>query len=1229
MIYIKHRVRTASDFVDEPVVIERFSGLTIAELAPEGATGCVYKDEVLNTSSDEWNSVVVDDETSIAYFTAPEGIELAIAAIGYIVYAASLAVTNAIVGLIGYGLIKGLQYGITALLPGVPTPDGPSSEGGQSTNYGFRLTNVIGNNVPIIVLYGESRVAGSVSQYFSRYNSEGNEVLYYCLVLSEGEIEAIGDYTSDQDSLSGEDLPDTLRFDDLDAKDLEGVEVSLRMGSLSQTVMPGFEEQIIQYSQSFVLDSGKYFVWLTKDPCHAVEINFFFEAGLRKIDLTTGETASGSVAFDIEVYDETGTLLISEESQRYRNAKSTAFGFTKRIDFPEYGRYLVRIRKTTPDSYKTENNKFDKMSVGAMSEVKTFGIAHRGRALAGIVVEASDQLSGGFPNTSVICKGRKVYNPVADVTEYTRNNAWCMRDWMLNKKYGLGNKVDASDLDADAFEEWAEYCDELIDPWTGAEAVSGLVRNTDNEGSISPEVSGAWTPLDSWGEWKAEIIAYSVGVSLEIEWTYTPDYETGDPEETFTTTHTDADPETIAYGLEAVANPGQAWSVGDSWTFRVLKEPRCRLDLLIDKFGSAYELAQNIARAGRAVMFVVGSQYTIDIQNQKSIEGGVFALNANVKRDSVNLATESPLSRYNVIEVEFVSRDLDYEQDNVSIETVGISDGVYEEQKQTVRLIGITRRTEANRFADFYRRIQSYQRDSIKFTGGIDAVTMFPGQVFKFNDVERESVISGRIASYVASTSVTLDAPDGIDLEEGEVYTYTERQADGTVSVRDFVVPSTANYTTIPVAPFDTDPTGNPYIIGRKTTDSQLYVCASISAIEDVTEREILGVLYTDDIFSDDAPPVATSFVAPELGDPPANVTDLALVETVSGGQSQIDLSWTASAGTPAALRYKVYYKAYDSDYVLVGETAGTTFTDLVRLPTGTAITYAVQPISETGAVNPLTSVSTISYAIRRFGSVIIDYPDDVPSASVGSISGTDATLSWGSVAGVDGYEVRIGGWHDSVLIYRGTSTSCPIKLNNLAQRYHIRAYNVIGGTPFYSPDDLIQFSPTANFSTFSTEVLSASVDFENTGVIQNGTSIEFLEYESGNALIQTIPYYETRYTSETIDLGSGADTHISTDIRWVPYQIGDYGDLSLIMLHRSFYGEFNKDYLDVETFIQYSTSGNQFLTARLDTNLDQDIVLDARYFKFVVRVKARRQSETPEYPCAGLFTKLEYSFYR
>lgn len=68
-----------------------------------------------------------------------------------------------------------------------------------------------------------------------------------------------------------------------------------------------------------------------------------------------------------------------------------------------------------------------------------------------------DKFPQGVPNITALIKGRKVYDPRTSTTAFSKNPALCVRDYLLDTKYGLGE--DAANIDNDAVIAAANICD--------------------------------------------------------------------------------------------------------------------------------------------------------------------------------------------------------------------------------------------------------------------------------------------------------------------------------------------------------------------------------------------------------------------------------------------------------------------------------------------------------------------------------------------------------------------------------------------------------------------------------------------------------------------------------------------------------------------------------------------------------------------------------------------------
>lgn len=71
-----------------------------------------------------------------------------------------------------------------------------------------------------------------------------------------------------------------------------------------------------------------------------------------------------------------------------------------------------------------------------------------------------DKFPQGVPNITTVLKGRKVYDPRTSTTAYSQNPALCIRDYLLDSKYGLGES--SSLIDDASVIAAANICDEDV-----------------------------------------------------------------------------------------------------------------------------------------------------------------------------------------------------------------------------------------------------------------------------------------------------------------------------------------------------------------------------------------------------------------------------------------------------------------------------------------------------------------------------------------------------------------------------------------------------------------------------------------------------------------------------------------------------------------------------------------------------------------------------------------------
>lgn len=143
--------------------------------------------------------------------------------------------------------------------------------------------------------------------------------------------------------------------------------------------------------------------------------------------------------------------------------------------------------------------------------------AHRLRGLAYIHAMLrwdEKAYAGGLPNISAIVKGRKVYDPRSETTEWSDNPALCIMDY-LTADFGLQATLD--EIDLDSFIAAANICDEFVDTIESSErryTCNGVVDLSSTPQSILEDMltSCAGHLICIGGKWRLRVGAWNPAV---------------------------------------------------------------------------------------------------------------------------------------------------------------------------------------------------------------------------------------------------------------------------------------------------------------------------------------------------------------------------------------------------------------------------------------------------------------------------------------------------------------------------------------------------------------------------------------------------------------------------------------------------------------------------------------------------------------------------------------------
>lgn len=294
--------------------------------------------------------------------------------------------------------------------------------------------------------------------------------------ISEGEIVGLIDGAK---SVLLDGTPVMSTSGDINIPD---VTIQERKGTNDQTHLEGFPAVVNekQYNNIEMLFSAPFVHYINDTNLDAVGIRFTFGA-LQRTDPDSGDVSGITIEYAIDVqvdgqgYQE---LLRTNIVGKY----SAGYQRYHRVELPpaEEG-WEVRIRRLSPNS--TSTYIADEMYLDAVAEILDVKMRYPNTALIGLKFD-SERFSN-IPKVDFRMRGKIIrvpanYNPVTRTyaqsgegttngiwngqfkMAYTTNPAWIFYDLVLNKRYGLGNRIDPSMLDKWSLYSIAQYCDVMV-----------------------------------------------------------------------------------------------------------------------------------------------------------------------------------------------------------------------------------------------------------------------------------------------------------------------------------------------------------------------------------------------------------------------------------------------------------------------------------------------------------------------------------------------------------------------------------------------------------------------------------------------------------------------------------------------------------------------------------------------------------------------------------------------
>lgn len=332
-------------------------------------------------------------------------------------------------------IVVGGMLVMNALMPTTSVDTGTSSLESASPTYSYsNKMNVAQEGTALPLLLGERRIYPPIKGYYisSNGDTQNINILYS---ISEGEIDSISDIYIDGQPL----------------ENYTNVTYETRLGQINQSVIPNFRASTTTVDQSRTLNDNVTIVeyQTSGNINNSLDIVMLIPQGLFNIDQTSGTYNPYSISFKIEYKKESETTY-TVQNHTISGVYKTLNRFTYNIPLSGDSKYDIRITRTS--AFDESSTIANSLTLDYINEIVNTEFIYPGEALLCINALATDQLDGNFP--SVSCMASNIYAGGVWENRPLSNPAWAC----LFLLYYFN--VKPINIDFDAFEEWANYCDE-------------------------------------------------------------------------------------------------------------------------------------------------------------------------------------------------------------------------------------------------------------------------------------------------------------------------------------------------------------------------------------------------------------------------------------------------------------------------------------------------------------------------------------------------------------------------------------------------------------------------------------------------------------------------------------------------------------------------------------------------------------------------------------------------
>jgi predicted phage tail protein len=290
--------------------------------------------------------------------------------------------------------------------------------------------------------------------------------------------------------------------------------VDTRVGTQDQSYMSGFPSVETEQAVSVPLTSDTPWVHQVENTqLTAVRVRFGVPA-LQRSDSTTGNVTGYRIEYAIDLATDGGSYS-QVVTGAFDGKTTTLYERSVRIELPAAATgWLVRVRRITPNAHSSLIA--DTVNIEAITEIIDRKLRYPMSALVGLSFDA--QSFSSVPTRAYDIKGLLIrvptnYDPEARTysgtwdgtfkTAWSNNPAWVFYDLVLNTRYGLGARIDASMVDKWGLYNIAQYCDVMVSDGKGGQeprfTCNAVIQSQADAYKVLQDLATTFRGIAYWG----------------------------------------------------------------------------------------------------------------------------------------------------------------------------------------------------------------------------------------------------------------------------------------------------------------------------------------------------------------------------------------------------------------------------------------------------------------------------------------------------------------------------------------------------------------------------------------------------------------------------------------------------------------------------------------------------------------------------------------------------------